>query len=362
MNDKEQAIGFGAEFSLFPLRDSLAVELGVVEKCDHLRGDGNVLNDSVHTYTWDAYGRAITMDGIGLTYDAFGRMVEQNRSGAYTQFMYSPTGFKMTIFNGQTVTKNFVPLPGGGTAVYTPNGLLDVRHPDWLGSSRFSSTPSRTMYLDTAYAPFGEPYAQSGTTDLSFTGQNSDTTSGVYDFLYRPYSTQGRWATPDPAGLAAVDPTNPQSWNRYAYVLNNPLRAVDLLGLMCYATFEDDDGDDYLDQIPGVDQETCESGDNATWIPDVNTTVIVNGNDSGGNDGSGLPPAGCAFFYQDGELLGTGCGNQFTPPSGPAPTSEQYIQAIAQAAPTVCGGGLFFYAGVQGKKRTTGDRRFRRLP
>ena len=99
-------------------------------------------NDSVHTYTWDAYGRAITMDGIGLTYDAFGRMVEQDRSGVYTQFMYSPTGFKMTIFNGQTVTKNFVPLPGGGTAVYTPNGLLDVRHPDWLGSSRFASTPS----------------------------------------------------------------------------------------------------------------------------------------------------------------------------------------------------------------------------
>ena len=31
-------------------------------------------NDSVHTYTWDAYGRAITMDGIGLTYDALGRM------------------------------------------------------------------------------------------------------------------------------------------------------------------------------------------------------------------------------------------------------------------------------------------------
>jgi hypothetical protein len=28
-----------------------------------------------------------------------------------------------------------------------------------------------------------------------------------------------------------VDPTNPQSWNRYAYVVNNPLAAVDLNGL-----------------------------------------------------------------------------------------------------------------------------------
>ena len=130
------------------------------------------------------------------------------------------------------MTKNFVPLPGGGAAVYNTTAFQDVRHADWLGSSRFASTPSRTMFFDTAYAPFGEPYAQSGTTDLSFTGQNSDTSSGVYDFLYRPYSTQGRWPTPDPAGLAAVNPTNPQSWNRYAYVLNNPIKYVDNIGMM----------------------------------------------------------------------------------------------------------------------------------
>ena len=36
-----------------------------------------------------------------------------------------------------------------------------------------------------------------------------------------------------PAGLAAVDITNPQTWNRYAYVVNNPLNAVDPLGLYC---------------------------------------------------------------------------------------------------------------------------------
>ena len=41
----------------------------------------------------------------------------------------------------------------------------------------------------------------------------------------------GRWTSPDAAGLAAVDPTNPQSWNRYSYVLNNPLANVDPLGL-----------------------------------------------------------------------------------------------------------------------------------
>jgi len=78
---------------------------------------------------------------------------------------------------------------------------------------------------------FRRAVRQSGATDLSFTGQNSDTSTGDYDFLYREYSTQGRWASPDPAGLAAVDPANPQSWNRYAYVLNNPLSLIDPFGL-----------------------------------------------------------------------------------------------------------------------------------
>jgi RHS repeat-associated protein len=89
-------------------------------------------------------------------------------------------------------------------------------------------------YPTSAYAPFGEQYAISGPPDASFTGQNPDTVSTLYDFTFREYSpSQGRWISPDPAGLSAVDPTNPQSWNRYAYVLNNPLIAIDPLGLDC---------------------------------------------------------------------------------------------------------------------------------
>jgi hypothetical protein len=38
--------------------------------------------------------------------------------------------------------------------------------------------------------------------------------------------------TPDPAGLAAVDLTNPQSLNRYAYVMNNPTTFTDPTGLL----------------------------------------------------------------------------------------------------------------------------------
>jgi RHS repeat-associated protein len=67
------------------------------------------------------------------------------------------------------------------------------------------------MYYDVAYAPFGETYAEAGTTDRNFTGMNQDTISTAYDFPAREYGIQGRWPSPDPAGLAAVNPADPQT-------------------------------------------------------------------------------------------------------------------------------------------------------
>ncbi len=143
-----------------------------------------------YTYAWDAFGNATTIDGITIIYDALDRMVEQQRpGGSNSEIIYSPTGFKMQIMNGGTSLTDFVPLPGGDSVVYTAGGTY-YRHADWLGSSRFASTTSRTVLDDGAYAPFGEPYAQNGSPDLSFTGMNSDTSVGLYDFPAREYSTK----------------------------------------------------------------------------------------------------------------------------------------------------------------------------
>ena len=182
-------------------------------------------------------------------------MVEQNRSGVCTQIVYGPLGNKLALMNGQTLSKGFVGLPGGATAVYTWNNSSAVlsyyRHADWLGSSRLDSSSSQAVIYQVAYGPYGEPYDESGTTDRNFTGQNQDTVGDMYDFLYREYhEIQGRWVLPDPAGLAAVDPTNPQSWNRYAYVVGNPLGLIDPLGL--YHTVPDNsDPNDPADLIVG---------------------------------------------------------------------------------------------------------------
>lgn len=205
---------------------------------------GDVLSDGLHTYQWDVEKRPTTIDSISVTYDALGRSVEQGSAGTFTQIEYSPTGFKMQLLHSQSFYKQFVPLPGGTEEVWQASRASPYyRHADWLGSSRFASTYStRTMYNDLAYAPFGETYAASGSTgvtDISFAGNNEDTTTNLYDAQFREYGIQGRWPSPDPAGIAAANPANPQSWNRYAYVLNNPLALVDPSGLAGYYWFGD---------------------------------------------------------------------------------------------------------------------------
>ncbi len=199
-------------------------------------GMGDVTNDGANTYTYDAEGRPMAVNGNGQIFDAFDRLVESHNASGYTSIVYAPDGYKLALMQGSSVVKYMVPLAAGLQAVYTANTPAAPaywRHADWLGSSRMASTPSQTVYFDGAYAPFGEGYAGIGTSDRSFTGQTMDMgVWNIYDFLFRQQSTaQGRWLVPDPAGLSAVDVTNPQTWNRYAYVGNNPLSRIDPLGL-----------------------------------------------------------------------------------------------------------------------------------
>ena len=64
-----------------------------------------------------------------------------------------------------------------------------------------------------------------------FTGKDRDTESGL-DYVGARYRSgaQGRFTTVDPM-MASARATDPQTWNRYTYTLNNPLRFVDPNGL-----------------------------------------------------------------------------------------------------------------------------------
>jgi len=195
--------------------------------------NGNLTADTFHTYTWDGnFGTPLSIDTTNLTYDALGRLTETANGTTYTQFVYGPTG-KLATMHGQTVSKVFIALPAGDQAVYTgANNFQGYRHSDWLGSSRVESSTTQTKMFDGAYAPFGESYSDSGSYDHFFTGQIPGVASDLYDFPYREYHPkQGRWLSPDPAGLAAVDFSDPQTWNRYTYVGNQPCSSIDPSGL-----------------------------------------------------------------------------------------------------------------------------------
>ena len=83
--------------------------------------------------------------------------------------------------------------------------------------------------------PFGDGFTETTSPFIDFTGFAGgfwDAENNSDHFGAREYAkSQGHWLTPDPAGLAAVNPANPQTWNRYAYVSNNPTSFVDPSGL-----------------------------------------------------------------------------------------------------------------------------------
>src|SRR6267378_6888069 len=63
-----------------------------------------------------------------------------------------------------------------------------------------------------------------------FTGKERDSESGLDNFGARyDSSSMGRFMSPDPS-MESVRLDNPQTWNRYSYVLNNPLELVDPTG------------------------------------------------------------------------------------------------------------------------------------
>jgi RHS repeat-associated protein len=192
--------------------------------------DGNLKQDSFHTYQWDANGHMIANDSTTLTYDAMGNMAEASWGD---QYLYDTDGRLLAGSAAQaSAYYTAIPLPGGGIVSYNSGSLGSYKHGDWLGSVRLASTPTQTVAWDVAAAPFGETYASTHVGNV-FAGMQQNIVGDEYDTHFREYHTsQGRWISPDPAGLAAVDPSNPQTWNRYAYVNNDPLSATDPSGLL----------------------------------------------------------------------------------------------------------------------------------
>jgi hypothetical protein len=84
--------------------------------------------------------------------------------------------------------------------------------------------------------------------------------------------------SPDPY-YGSYDFSNPQSFNRYAYVENDPLSYIDPIGLvLCDYGTNEDGSEEYGDEETDDD---CIQSDGT--VVEVGATVIVNGDGSGGD-------------------------------------------------------------------------------
>jgi RHS repeat-associated protein len=118
--------------------------------------------------------------------------------------------------------------PGG------PPTVIEYYLTDLVGSARVVADPSGAVLRRHDYVPFGgEPIAGCGSLQdpQLFTGAPRDRETCLDYFGARYYaSNTGRFNGVDP-GHVAGDTFNPQTWNAYAYALNNPFRFVDPFGM-----------------------------------------------------------------------------------------------------------------------------------
>jgi len=196
---------------------------------------GNILNDGLgNTFTYDAESRLIKVVNAGgtynYTYDAEGRRVRNNTS----EFLYDLSGRAITLFGTTDGIWNYGEIYAGGRHLATYSGsTTNFLHSDWLGTKRVMSSISCTNSQTCTSLPFGDGSSCIGTewNFNHFTDDIHDSESNLEHTWFRQFSsTQGRWTSPDPY-LGSVDVGNPQSLNRYSYVIDNALSLIDPLGL-----------------------------------------------------------------------------------------------------------------------------------
>jgi RHS repeat-associated protein len=191
---------------------------------------------STNSYQWDALNRLASISGPTnkslFAYDGLGRRVqdiEMTNGVAYVTNKFLWDGMAMAEQRdntGGTVVKRFF---GEGEQI---NGTSYYFTRDHLGSVREMTDSTGAMKARYDYDPYGRQTKLSGTMDADFgyAGMFLHQPSGLNLTLYRAYTADlGRWLSRDPSGETG-------GLNLYAYVLNNPINAVDFFGLWSWTS------------------------------------------------------------------------------------------------------------------------------
>ncbi len=155
-------------------------------------------------------------------YDGDGRRVKGVADGVTTLYVN-----EFYEIEGSTVRKYY--SAGGQRIAVRENGVLSYLLSDHLGSITVS-LDGQNLTGTRSYSSWGETRGSAGTlpTGRGYQGQHAEDELGLLFF-------NARWVDPELGRFISADtiipePGNPGDWDRYAFVLNNPVNKVDPSG------------------------------------------------------------------------------------------------------------------------------------
>ncbi len=230
-------------------------------------GNTTSITDDTGTSTlqWDSRNRLVALTGptveASFSYDVFGRRVRKTVNGATTQYLYDGPDVATETRDG--VTLPYLRLLGLDSPI--ARGADEVYLTDGLGTVIGTSNAAGAVTTQYSYAPFGEWTASGATSNnpLTFTAREADETGLLY---YR-----ARYYAPGLHRFLSQDLVLRLGANRYAYVLNNPINAIDPFGLDKFIIYGN-----LASSGPGGSSEILNQGmtDLATAL-DINGDVII---------------------------------------------------------------------------------------
>ncbi len=217
----------------------------------------NHLNGAAYA---DGRGNLTSDGGYGFQYDAENRLTSSSMSGStLAAYTYDAEGHRVTKVAGTETTVYVYNVQGELAAEYTtgatttPCATTCYLMTDHLGSTRMQTDASGNQIQLFDYAPFGEMLGNAGGRDgrwagytqsgIHFTGKEQEGYEGAYMHYFgaRYFSGGlGRFTSPD-SPFADQTADNPQSWNLYSCVRNNPLLFTDPTGQDCVYTSNQSD-------------------------------------------------------------------------------------------------------------------------
>jgi RHS repeat-associated protein len=195
---------------------------------------GNMTNDHVHAYAFDAENRVKTVDSTGAsyTYDAANQRVLKTVGATTTVYIFSGASVIAEYAAGAAAgspSKEYV-ASGRRTLASVSAGAVTYYHPDQL-SARAETNGNGTTSRTFGHFPYGEDWYETGAPNKwKYTTYERDAESNLNYAMNRYHSGQkGRFLTPD---LLAGSIAAPQSLNRYAYAGDDPVNYMDPTGLL----------------------------------------------------------------------------------------------------------------------------------